>query len=225
MDLNEKRKYLKDSLDETGWEEILHPWLDSSNYLTVIKKLVNEVENGVRFAPAIKNWFNPFTSCSFDDLKVVFIKNESYNDVEDANGLAFSCNSSTKQPALRYLKQGIYETCTELIDSDDLDHLPNQGVLLYNASLTAQIGKLDSHSSLWNKFTINLLNGINNNTKDVIVVLFGKKTHKWHSHLTNQKVIQVDDPLTGLYTKWEHDDLFNKINRMLINLNKSPIIW
>ena len=225
MDINQKREYLKDSLNETGWEDILFDWLDSSNFESVMKNLLEKVEvKNERFTPPITKWFEPFIKCHYENLNVLFIDNGPYHTLHSANGLAFSSNSD--EPALKYLKKGIYESdLKELIDGDDIKHITHQGVLLYNAALTSEIDKYVVHSKLWNTFTTRLFDRLNTLNDDLIVVLFGKKTEKWASHFKDQKIITVEHPLKGLYTNWDHGDLFRTINKTLINLGKSPIIW
>src|SRR6056300_693364 len=98
----EKIKALKSKLKDSGWEKIIYPYLDSENFYHTITKLVDFVQDGKRFTPKMKNWFRSFETCHYNNLKVVFIGQDPYPQVDVADGISFSCSNTMKeQPSLR----------------------------------------------------------------------------------------------------------------------------
>ena len=228
IDLPEKITALKAKLKDTGWENILYPYLDSESFYSTLTKLVTMVQNGTRFTPKMKNWFRSFETCHYNNMKVIFIGQDPYPQIDVADGISFSCsNTMREQPSLRHIFNSLDKQYPGHERNPDLTRWSEQGVLMLNTALTVEINKIGSHYSLWHTFTTGLLNGINNNNSQLVVVLLGKKAQEWRKHLNNQIIIEVEHPAAAAYKGgvWNDQDVFLKINDILKQQGKSLVEW
>jgi uracil DNA glycosylase len=102
----------------------------------------------------------------------------------------------------------------------DLKRWSNQGILLCLIQLLQlKIGKIGSHYDIWKPFTAYLFDYLNHNNSDLIYVYMGKKAQEW-SDLTNDNNHKffIKHPASAAYngSKWDSDDIFNKISLILI---------
>ena len=228
IDLPQKITGLKAKLKNTGWEHILYPYLDSESFYNTLTKLVTMVQNGTRFTPKMKNWFRSFEICHYNNMKVIFIGQDPYPQVDVADGISFSCSNTMKeQPSLRHIFNSLEKQYPEYERNPDLSRWAEQGVLMLNTALTVEINKIGSHYSLWHTFTTGLLNGINKNNSQLVVVLLGKKAQEWRKLLNNQIIIEVEHPAAAAYKGgvWNDQDLFIRINDILKQQGKSLVEW
>ena len=221
------KKMLHDRLKTSGWLNILGPIINSNKFDEIIYFLKTEVKNNRRFTPKIKDIFKTFEECPYNDLKVIFINQDPYPQLGVPDGIAFSC-SKTKpiEPSLRYIFKELNESQWDTFDPD-LKKWSNQGVLMLNTAFTVQISKIGSHYSLWKSVTEIILNEINNNHRDIPVVLLGAKSEEWCSKLRNQQIFKVSHPASAKYKDgvWDSDNIFFKINKTLNEQNKKLISW
>lgn len=224
----EKIKALKSKLKDTGWEKIIYPYLDSENFYQTINKLVSFVQDGKRFTPKMKNWFRSFETCHYNNLKVVFIGQDPYPQIDVADGISFSCSNTMKeQPSLRHIFNSLENQYPGYERNPDLKRWSEQGVLMLNTALTVEINRIGSHYSLWKTFTSGLLNSLNNHESDLIFVLLGKKAQEWKPLVNKHTIIEVEHPAAAAYKGgvWNDQDLFIRINELLKQGNKTLINW
>jgi len=227
INIKDLRKKFCEKLDSSGWLEILGPIIDSDEFEIVIYKLKNEVENGRRFTPKIKDLFRAFEECPYDELKVIMIGQDPYPQLGIADGIAFSCSKTGKlQPSLRYIFKELNPNQWDSLDPD-LKRWSNQGILMLNTAFTVQIGKIGSHYDIWKPITNMILSSINENNKDIPTVLLGKKAEEWHLRLHNQIIFKVPHPASAAYrgSKWDSKNIFQEINIILNEQNKRLIFW
>lgn len=219
---------LKEKLDGTGWEEILNPYIDSVKFYDIIVKLIKLVEDNRRFTPAIKYWLRPFETCHFDNVKVIFIGQDPYPQVNIADGISFSCSNTMKeQPSLRHIFNSLEKQYPGYDRNCDLTRWSEQGVLMLNTALTVEINKIGSHYSLWRSFTEHLLTSINSKKSQLVVVLLGKKAQEWKKFIKNQIIIEIEHPAAAAYKGgiWDDKSVFNNVNNILQNQDKTLIKW
>ena len=224
----EKIKALKNKLEGSGWENIMYPYLDSENFYQTIHKLVGFVHHGKRFTPKMKNWFRSFETCHYNNLKVVFIGQDPYPQVEVADGISFSCSNTMKeQPSLRHIFNSLEKQYPGYERNPDLTRWSEQGVLMLNTALTVEVNKIGSHYSFWHTFTTGLLNSINKYDSQLVVVLLGKKAQEWRKLLNKHIILEVVHPAAAAYKGgvWDDKDLFIRINDLLKEQGKSLINW
>lgn len=219
-------------LIDAGWGDVFSPMIKSEGFHKLIYKLKTEAEDNRRFTPKIKNLFRAFEECPYDKLKVIFIGQDPYPQINVADGIAFSCSNNDKpQPSLRYIfgelerQYPAFRTNDVLYDPLDLKRWANQGVLMLNTAFTVQINKIGSHYDLWKPFTHHILQAINREFKDIPVVLLGKKAEEWELRLDKQTIYKVAHPASAAYKggKWDSKDIFKKINDAMEYNNR--IIW
>lgn len=228
INMPEKIGKLKSKLENSGWEDIIYPYLDSESFYTTLNKLVDMVQNDTRFTPPMKDWFRAFETCPHEHLKVVFIGQDPYPQLGVADGVSFSCSNTMKeQPSLRHIFNSLEKQYPGYERNPDLTRWSTQGVLMLNTALTVEINKIGSHYSLWHSFTTQLLTGINNYPTKLVVVLLGKKAQEWQKLLLNHTVIQVEHPAAAAYKGgvWNDKDLFLTVNKILNDQGKSLINW
>lgn len=226
---------LAELLKSSGWHNILKGFLLSEDFDKIIFALKDEVDNDRRFTPPLKQVFRSFQECPVDDLKVVFIGQDPYPQLNVADGISFSCgNTMKKEASLRYIHNAIAKTVyNDKIQAKDLsaDLTPwaNQGILMLNTSLTTEIGKIGKHFSIWEPFTNYMLDMINSMDKSVIFVFLGKKAQEYEELISDKHVkLYASHPASAAYQKqqeWDCNDVFNKINAKLIENNQKIITW
>tara|TARA_R110002020_G_scaffold335596_1_gene550759 strand:+ start:3274 stop:3975 length:702 start_codon:yes stop_codon:yes gene_type:complete len=205
------------------FEEIINNGVFDS----ILDKLVMQVNDNKRFTPPIKDLFNTFKYCPYDDAKVFIIGQDPYPQFGVADGIAFSCSKTGKlQPSLRYIFKEINGSQWDSLDPD-LKRWCAQGVCLINTAFTVEIGKIGSHYDIWKQFTKELLTHLNNRDHKQIFILLGKKAEQWEKYIDKQKIYKLSHPASAAYRGgvWDSKNIFNKVNEDLKNMNLSQINW
>lgn len=225
------------------WAPKFKPFIESKEFDEIYDFLKKESkEEGKIICPEHKNTFRAFKECPFKDLKCVFILQDPYPWVRfdrdksewiyTADGMAMSCsNTNSCQPSLELFYAGMSDDLGfEVPRMPDLTYLANQGVLLFNTSLTVEKDKPTSHKDLWEKFNDYLIQEvINFHTRGIVWVAFGKS-----AHILSKSVIpflhwgfEVEHPAAAAHKErtWNHQNIFTKINTILKNCNNDQINW
>lgn len=227
IDYKDIKLKLSNIISQSGWD-IVDRYIFSNDFQECLEFLVNDVNNNKRFTPKVKNFFRAFIECPHDKLKVVFVGQDPYPNLNVADGLAFSCSISQKeQSSLTKIFDELENIYPDYNRNVDLKRWANQGVLLLNRSLSTQINKTEAHYHLWDKFIVDILRYINDNFKNIIFVFMGRKAQSF-SHLINQHtVLECEHPAAAAYNKrdWKSKDIFNKCNIKLEKFNKKAIKW
>jgi len=220
---------LYDKLIDNQWKILLRSFVKSSDFYSIIDKLKENVDNNLRFVPAVKKIFNPFIYCEYDNLKVVFLADESYNSIELADGLAFSCPNALVVPEEQNKLQAeiskkVYKNGVKKFNSE-LQHWSMQGILLLNSALTAEIGRKGKHYSLWKPFISYIVDMLNAKKDNLIFVFFGENAQKYSVLIDKNKhtIFKLDIPIAN--KQWDSQDIFNKINNILVEKNENSIAW
>jgi uracil-DNA glycosylase len=231
-EIDEIKQKMFAKLEPSGWGRVLKSFIFSSEFTDIISKLYELSINDKRFTPTLKQVFRAFEECPYDDLKVVFIGQDPYPQLGVADGISFSCGNTNKvQPSLRYIFEEIERTVYQEFPSHqdpDLTRWSKQGILMLNTALTVEVGKIGSHYDIWKPFTAYLLDWLNNYNTGLIYVYMGKKAEEW-SELTNDNNYKftVKHPASAAYngSKWDSNDIFNKISKLVEENNGQKITW
>jgi uracil-DNA glycosylase len=231
-EIDEIKQKMFDKLEPSGWDKVFKSFIFSSEFTDILSKLYELSVADKRFTPTLKQLFRAFEECPYDDLKVVFIGQDPYPQIGVADGISFSCGNTNKvQPSLRYIFGEIERTVYQEFPSyqdPDLSRWSKQGILMLNTALTVEVGKIGSHYDIWKPFTAYMLDYLNNHNKELIYVYMGKKAEEW-SVLTgdNNYKFSVKHPASAAYngSKWDSNDIFNKISKLVEENNGQKIIW
>jgi uracil-DNA glycosylase len=231
-EIDEIKQKMFDKLEPSGWDKVFKSFIFSSEFTDILSKLYELSVADKRFTPTLKQLFRAFEECPYDDLKVVFIGQDPYPQIGVADGISFSCGNTNKvQPSLRYIFGEIERTVYQEFPSyqdPDLTRWSKQGILMLNTALTVEVGKIGSHYDIWKPFTAYMLDYLNNHNKELIYVYMGKKAEEW-SVLTgdNNYKFSVKHPASAAYngSKWDSNDIFNKISKLVEENNGQKIIW
>lgn len=232
MNLEEIKQKLFTKLEASGWDRIFKSFIFSTEFDSILNTLYRLSQEDKRFTPTLKQLFRAFEECPYNKLQVVIIGQDPYPQLGIADGIAFSCsNSNNLQPSLKYILEEINRTVyNSHIVSDDVDlkRWSNQGILMLNTALTVEVGKIGSHYDIWKPFTAYLLDWLNNYNPGLVYVYMGKKAEEWSDLTTNTEYkFFVKHPASAAYSgsKWDSDDIFNKISSIIINTNGNTIVW
>jgi uracil-DNA glycosylase len=231
-EIDEIKQKMFAKLEPSGWNKVFKSFIFSSEFTDILSKLYELSIADKRFTPTLKQLFRAFEECPYDDLKVVFIGQDPYPQIGVADGISFSCGNTNKvQPSLRYIFGEIERTVYQEFPSyqdPDLSRWSKQGILMLNTALTVEVGKIGSHYDIWKPFTAYMLDWLNNHNKELIYVYMGKKAEEW-SVLTgdNNYKFSVKHPASAAYngSKWDSNDIFNKISKLVEENNGQKIIW
>lgn len=162
-------------------------------------------------------------------VSVVLLSREPYKDGL-CNGLAYDCVRGLKvPPSLANILQKIQNEYSEentYKGVSYLDHLPEQGVLLLNKTLTGSVGESTlNHKTLWEPFFQALLEGLNK-VDNIVWALMGESVH--NVSVSNPTHIKLElpnpSPLAG--DKFLNaEEIFKLVNRHLSNLGRKEIQW
>jgi uracil-DNA glycosylase len=232
MDLEEIKQKMFEKLEPSGWGRVFKSFIFSSEFDEILIKLKTLSESDKRFTPPLKQVFRAFEECPYDKLQVVFIGQDPYPQLGVADGISFSCGNTGKvQPSLRYIFEEIERTVYQDFPSyqdPNLTRWSNQGILMLNTALTVEVGNIGSHYDIWKPFTAYLLDWLNNYNPGLIYVYMGKKAEEWSSLINdNNYRFTVKHPASAAYSgsKWDSNDLFNEVSKLVLKNSGYKIIW
>jgi len=157
---------------------------------------------------------------------------DPYPGLGQADGISFSCSNTGKlQPSLKFIFEEIERTVYQGYPTHqdvDLKRWSEQGILMLNTALTVEVGNIGSHYDIWKPFTAYLLDWLNSYNPGLVYVYMGKKAEEW-SQLTNDNnhKITVKHPASAAYngSKWDSNDLFNRVSEIVKSTSGNKIIW
>jgi uracil-DNA glycosylase len=232
INIDEIRDKMTAKLVESGWDRILKSFIYSSDFDYIIENLAKQSNAGERFTPPLKYIFRAFEECPLDKLKIVIIGQDPYPQLGSADGIAFSCGlKGTPEKSLKFIFAEIERTIFGGFPSHqdpDLKRWANQGVLLLNTSLTTTVNKIGRHLNLWEPFIGYILDYFNMHHKDVIYIYMGKKARNWADMIDiDTYKFFVSHPASAAYngSKWDCQDVFNKVNKILEDRKLDKINW
>jgi uracil-DNA glycosylase len=132
--------------------------------------------------PAQDFIFRAFELCRVEDVRVIILGQDPYHTPGQANGLAFSCETSgVLQPSLRNILKEVERSMGQDIRNPDIEcgnlkPWADQGVLLLNTVLTVESGRPQSHRGLgWEEFTGHVVYKLLSEKKHLVFMRWGKE--------------------------------------------------
>lgn len=202
------------------WDEILKNEFDKPYFKRLINYIDNEYELKTIF-PKKDDIFNAFSLCSFNEVKVVIIGQDPYHNFNQSHGLAFSVLKGNKiPPSLRNIyKEMNTDLGVKIPNHGDLTQWAKQGMLLLNTILTVEAHNPLSHKNEgWEKFTDEVLNILNQDSKPKVFVLWGNNAINKSRLITNNNHLIISSshpsPLSARHSFFG-SKVFSKINKFL----------
>ena len=211
------------------WTEVLQPIKESDYFKKLWAKVKHEYNTAPCFPPK-NEIFRALELTEFDDIEVVIIGQDPYHNDGQANGLCFSVSESvTAPPSLKNIFTELKSDTGIDRKNKDLQDWAKQGVLLLNATLTAQAHQPNSHKDLgWEQFTDYIIQQISDKKTNVVFVLWGAFAQKKAALINQQKhhIIQSAHPSPfSVYRGFFDSKPFSKINDYLRSKGKREIVW
>ena len=202
-------------------------------YMNQLKEFLNEEkQQGKTILPPASQWFNALNSMPFEQLKVVILGQDPYPTEGHAHGLCFSV-----LPEVKPLPKSLLNINKELLDdlaidnshSGNLQSWADQGVLLLNSVLTVERGNANAHQGKgWEHFTDAIIQTINDNTENVVFILWGAYAQKKGALIYTDKHHIITSahpsPLSAYRGFWGSKP-FSQTNDYLIDHGKQKINW
>ncbi len=215
---------------ENSWKRILSDEFEKP-YFTALSDFVHQAYSTSTVYPEGKNIFKAFEATPFYEVKVVILGQDPYHGEGQAHGLSFSVLDGIKIPPslVNIYKEIESQTGKKMPNSGNLLRWATQGVLLLNATLTVEAGKAASHQNKgWEQFTDAVIQSINDNSKNVVFLLWGAPAQKKGRLIDRTRHLVLESPHPSplsAYRGFFGNEHFNKVNDYLKSVGKNEIDW
>ena len=219
-------------IKNTSWQTLLSSEFKKPYFETLMQQVEQEYANTTCFPPK-ELIFSAFEQFDFQDTKVVIIGQDPYHGVGEANGLCFSVNDGVAiLPSLKNIYTEINTEYDRILfpTSGNLERWAKQGILLLNDGLTVRKNEANSHKHLqWNVFTDAVINLINEQSENVVFLLWGSFAQKKGKLIDRNKHLVLEtghpSPLSANRGLWFGNNHFIITNDYLIKNMKIKIVW
>lgn len=223
------------------WAHLMKNVIENNNLYLIESLLKEHLKSGKKILPYPSLVFSFFSYTKYDELKVVFLGQDPYfnieNDVPLAMGMSFSVPHGISIPSSLnniYNNMIKFGHINKFPSHGNLEEIAKQGCLFLNAALTVNHKEPNSHADLWSSFTDSIIKNISKEKDNVIFVLWGafarnksilidKNKHKIliTSHPSGMSCNKKlgDEPA---FSDFDH---FGTINKILKDNGKRPINW
>lgn len=216
---------------EETWKQALKPEFTQPYFLQLVEHIKLEKQMGQVIYPKGSHIFQAFKLTPLPQVKVVILGQDPYHNPNQAMGLSFSVPQGVGIPPslMNIYKELQQDVGMSMPIHGDLTNWATQGVLLLNAVLTVRANEPASHSKLgWTNFTNQVIKIINEQTTNVVFLLWGKFAQEKISFIDTAKHLVLKaahpSPLSA-YNGFFGCQHFSKTNAYLVANNKHPINW
>jgi uracil-DNA glycosylase len=213
------------SLVPDHWKEILQDYNSKIDELGT--KLQKKADQGERILPDKKHLFRAL-ELKPEQVKVIIVGQDPYPNISDAIGLSFAVPArKTGLPGslLNIQKEIMTDIGSTTTADGDLTKWASQGVMLLNRVLTVTAGESGSHSKLgWQEITEKIVAHCAN--LGAVGLLWGSSAREL-AHLFNEDCLVQGvhpSPLSA-HRGFLGSKPFSRVNQLLENKGKTPIIW
>lgn len=233
VDIPSIQETIYENMKPSGWANLLRSFMLSGDFTLILQQLYELTVDKKRFTPTIKEMFRAFIECPYKDLHTVFVNREPFMAINTANGIAFDSSVSGREhPYTGLIFDAIQRTVYpgEVYNRDlNLSRWANQGILLYNATLTVQIDKPYTHNKIWEPFTAFLLDTLSIHNAGLHFVFVGADV-KHLGNMINSRAhykYAIPHPSTAAQSKgiWDSQNIFPILLKQVKRNFKQDIIW
>ena len=213
----------------SGWRSILR----SAKCREVLAQVAALRKKGERVYPIQKDVFRAFEDCPFKDVRVVILGQDPYANEGQAIGRAFAVPESTEvlPPSLKNIfKEVGRDYPRQLMPKPTLESWAKRGVLLLNATLTVERGRINSHANIgWKEaVTIPTLERLSAEREHLVFMLWGARARSFEQHILDQPrhlVLKASHPSPLSVVGFRECGHFRKANDYLSERDIEPVIW
>jgi len=213
----------------SGWRSILR----SAKCREVLAQVAALRKKGERVYPIQKDVFRAFEDCPFKDVRVVILGQDPYANEGQAIGRAFAVPESTEvlPPSLKNIfKEVGRDYPRQLMPKPTLESWAKRGVLLLNATLTVERGRINSHANIgWKEaVTIPTLERLSAEREHLVFMLWGARARSFEQHILDQPrhlVLKASHPSPLSVVGFRECGHFRKANDYLSERGIEPVIW
>jgi len=217
------------------WYEALKPLIESEYFQKLGKYLRKERQNYMVYPKQNKDIFTAFKITPLNNVRGVILGQDPYHNGK-YDGLCFSnATSITPAPSLRNI---LKEVNNDIYAGKNIERLSDlslyswaeQGLLMINTALTVREHQPDTHTKVWKRFTLEVIN-ILNKQDNIIWMMWGRHASSFRDYITNKShgFIETSHPSPLGATKGSNpfigSQCFSKFNIELSARNKREIIW
>ncbi|MFZ9845127.1 MAG: uracil-DNA glycosylase [Candidatus Nanopelagicaceae bacterium] len=213
------------SLVPDHWKELLQDYNSQIDELGT--KLQKQADQGERILPDKKHLFRAL-ELKPEQVKVIIVGQDPYPNISDAIGLSFAVpprKTGLPGSLLNIQKEIMTDIGSTTTADGDLTKWASQGVMLLNRVLTVTAGESGSHSKLgWQEITEKIVAHCAN--LGAVGLLWGSSAREL-AHLFSEDCLVEGvhpSPLSA-HRGFLGSKPFSRVNELLENKGKTPIIW
>jgi uracil-DNA glycosylase len=213
------------SLVPDPWKELLQDYNSQLDELGT--KLQKQADQGERILPDKKHLFRAL-ELKPEQVKVIIVGQDPYPNISDAIGLSFAVpprKTGLPGSLLNIQKEIMTDIGSTTTADGDLTKWASQGVMLLNRVLTVTAGESGSHSKLgWQEITEKIVAHCAN--LGAVGLLWGSSAREL-AHLFSEDCLVEGvhpSPLSA-HRGFLGSKPFSRVNQLLENKGKTPIIW
>lgn len=213
------------------WSNYFKPFFTSRRAFDMYQEIKKEAKDFTIYPKSIDT-FRAFKETNPKNLKTVLIFQDPYAGEiglgkPQANGVAIDCRDKPLTPTLSAFYDGMEDDLgEEVLRSNSLEYLSEQGVLLLNTALTVRKGEFGSHLNIWEPFTEYFFKEVSPYFTGITYGFFGKKSQSFKKFINEKAnyIFEAPHPVSSKYSgvKWNHGNIFTKINE---SLGDDPVFW
>ena len=210
------------------WSKVI----DESILMTTLCRISPKYDLDI-IVPTKKDIFKAFTCCPYNELKVVVLGQDPYNQPNIATGLAFANKEGTKHisPSLEVIKDALinpHKPSSGEYLNPNLELWARQGVLLLNSALTVELHKPNSNIDLWRPFISKLLENLSINNPGLVYILFGAIAESFSAYIAHRENLVLSEGHPAYYARIKKEmpnRVFKETNKYLMNHYNYKIKW
>jgi len=211
------------------WTSFFLNEIKKDNIRKLVKQVSFDYENYTIFPPK-SNILQAFKLCEYNKVRCVIVGQDPYHEINQANGLAFSTNSSKLPPSLvNIFKEYCSDLNYEFPSSGDLSKWAKEGVLLINSILSVKQGEAFScNYKEYQDLFFDIIKFLNKSTNKIVFILWGNSALKCKKYINSNyhKIIYSAHPSPlSCYRGFFGSKPFTKTNEFLISNEIKPIDW
>lgn len=218
------------------WWLKIEPFFDSGGFDPIYAQLKKESAMGKIIAPISGSVYNCFLATPLSKLQVVMMGmcpyHSAYQGSPVADGLLMGCSVTGRlQPSLEIfynaVEKDVYGLSLDGYKNPDVYFLGDEGVLMYNAALTTQIGVAGAHMKLWEPFTQYMFEKVFS-VENVPIILLGKEAQRFEQYTKgNPHVFSLSHPASASYKneEWDTKGVFKQVTEIVKGQIDYTIDW